>query len=175
MPTTFCVHVELSKTCSMYHSGSSFHLLHQANIYYMAEQQCAWTVLNLAIKLNIHSLPTLTNRFLFTQLNPGDPQINMPTHWQLEIPIASESCPQFEGHINVINSASSRFFAPSDLSRIGGMQTEYIRAMPLWRNEGPRWDCVFVNTQWANKSQDPHGLTQDRSHPGIFLICLPWG
>ena len=101
-------------------------------------------MLDLTIELDICLLPTLTNHFLFMQLNPGDPQINMPTHWQLEIPIASESCPQFEGHINVINSASSHFFTPSDLSGISGMQTEYIHAMSLWRNEGPQQDCVLL-------------------------------
>lgn len=26
------------------------------------------------------------------------------------------------------------------------MRTEYIRACRLWRNEAPRYDCVFVNT-----------------------------
>ncbi|KAG1759774.1 hypothetical protein EDD22DRAFT_782075, partial [Suillus occidentalis] len=45
----------------------------------------------------------------------------------------------------VFNSACSRFFAPSDLSGIGGMRIEYIRACPMWRNEAPRYDCVFVN------------------------------
>ncbi|KAI6017315.1 hypothetical protein BKA83DRAFT_4465202 [Pisolithus microcarpus] len=48
--------------------------------------------------------------------------------------------------VRVFNSASSRFYAPSDLSGVGGMRTEYIRACPMWRNEGPRNDCIFVGT-----------------------------
>ncbi|KAG2121642.1 hypothetical protein BD769DRAFT_1361146, partial [Suillus cothurnatus] len=47
--------------------------------------------------------------------------------------------------ISVFNSASSRFYAPSDLSGIGGMRVEHIRACPSWRNEHSRNDCVFIN------------------------------
>ncbi|KAG2109517.1 hypothetical protein DEU56DRAFT_689371, partial [Suillus clintonianus] len=36
--------------------------------------------------------------------------------------------------------------APSDPSGIRGMRREYVRACPIWRNEYPRYDCVFVNT-----------------------------
>ncbi|KAG2028673.1 hypothetical protein BDR03DRAFT_882936, partial [Suillus americanus] len=46
----------------------------------------------------------------------------------------------------VFNSASSRFYVPSDLSGIGGMRVEYIRSCPSWQNEHSRHDCVFVNT-----------------------------
>ncbi|KAG2342371.1 hypothetical protein BDR05DRAFT_976526 [Suillus weaverae] len=55
-------------------------------------------------------------------------------------------CPQFDGKIQVFNSAASTFYAPSDRSGIGGMHREHIRVCPLWRNEAPRYDCVFVNT-----------------------------
>ncbi|KAG1730650.1 uncharacterized protein EDB91DRAFT_1239049 [Suillus paluster] len=48
--------------------------------------------------------------------------------------------------INVFNSACSRFVAPSNLSGIGGMHREHIRACPAWRKEHPRYDCIFVNT-----------------------------
>ncbi|KAG0699126.1 hypothetical protein DFH29DRAFT_983647 [Suillus ampliporus] len=44
------------------------------------------------------------------------------------------------------NCASSIFYAPSDHSGIGGMHREYICTCPLWRNEVPCYDCVFVNT-----------------------------
>ncbi|KAF9231629.1 hypothetical protein BU15DRAFT_68171 [Melanogaster broomeanus] len=60
------------------------------------------------------------------------------------LPLAA--CPHYDGRISTFNSASSRFYAPSDLSGIGGMHTEFIRSTPLWRNEGPRKDCVFVTT-----------------------------
>ncbi|KAI6013170.1 hypothetical protein BKA83DRAFT_4466263 [Pisolithus microcarpus] len=60
------------------------------------------------------------------------------------IPLAQ--LPRYDGQVRVFNSASSRFYAPSDLSGVGGMRTEYIRACPMWRNEGPRNDCIFVGT-----------------------------
>ena len=44
------------------------------------------------------------------------------------------------------NSACSRFYAPSDLSGIGGMQTEIMWSTPLWRKEGSHHDCVFITT-----------------------------
>ncbi|KAG1730204.1 hypothetical protein EDB19DRAFT_1897097 [Suillus lakei] len=53
-----------------------------------------------------------------------------------EIPLAG--CPRFAGKISIFNSASSRFYAPSDI-------IEHIRACPLWRNEAPRNDCIFIN------------------------------
>ncbi|KAG1729899.1 hypothetical protein EDB19DRAFT_1641569, partial [Suillus lakei] len=52
----------------------------------------------------------------------------------------------FNDKIQVFNSMSLMFYAPSDHSRIGGMHWEHIRACPLWRNEALRYDCVFVNT-----------------------------
>jgi len=77
-------------------------------------------------------------RFLFEQLNPNDHRDTS------EIPLAA--CPHYDSRIYVFNSACARFYAPSDLSGIGGMQTEFIRSTPLWRKEGPRKDCVFVTT-----------------------------
>ncbi|KAG1775765.1 hypothetical protein EV702DRAFT_1180194 [Suillus placidus] len=60
--------------------------------------------------------------------------------------IPAATCPRHEGSLKVFNSAAATFYAPSDPSRIGGMQCEHIRACPLWRNLYPRNDCVFVNT-----------------------------
>ncbi|KIJ62072.1 hypothetical protein HYDPIDRAFT_95108 [Hydnomerulius pinastri MD-312] len=100
---------------------------------------------NESVHLHIPTLPDLIRRFLFDQIYPDDPRD------QSEIPLAG--CPRFEGRISTFNSASSRFYAPSDLSGIGGMQTEYIRSTPLWRNEGPRLNCVLVGTN-ADNSED---------------------
>ncbi|KAG1850945.1 hypothetical protein F4604DRAFT_1687040, partial [Suillus subluteus] len=82
--------------------------------------------------------PDLVRWFLFEQSNPDD--IRDPT----EVPLLE--FPHYRGRISVFNSASSTFHAPSDLSGIGGMKREHIRACPLWRNECARNDCVFVIT-----------------------------
>lgn len=92
----------------------------------------------LAEELGIPCLPNLLGRFLFEQLHSDDPRD--PS----DIPITEY--PLYLGKISVFNSASSRFYAPSDLSGIGGMRVEHIRSCPSWRNEHSRHDCVFVNT-----------------------------
>jgi hypothetical protein len=58
-------------------------------------------------------------------------------------------CPKIESKISLHYSATATFFAPSDLSGIGGMRREHIRANPRWRGEEPRNDCVFINADPA--------------------------
>lgn len=53
----------------------------------------------------------------------------------------------------VFHSAKAYFFAPSDLSGVGGMRKEIIRATPSWRKGLSRYDCVFV--------------TKDETEPGF--------
>jgi len=53
--------------------------------------------------------------------------------------------PEIDNLITLYPSAVAIYFAPSDLSGIGGMHSERIRATANWRNEGPRYDTVFVN------------------------------
>jgi hypothetical protein len=43
-------------------------------------------------------------------------------------------------------NATATFRAPSDLSGIGCMRREYIRATPSWRRGSPRYDPVFINS-----------------------------
>ncbi|KAG2121976.1 hypothetical protein DEU56DRAFT_873692 [Suillus clintonianus] len=115
-PTLVQAHVQLAKTI---------------------QRKRARTIANLSTELGIPHLYTLLRRFLFEQANPDDQRA--PS----DIPLAR--CPQFDGKIQVFNSASSMFYAPSDRSGIGGMRREHIRACPVWRNKAPRYDCVFVN------------------------------
>jgi hypothetical protein len=102
------------------------------------ERKHAKTVSAITAELNIAHLPNLLRQFLFEQQHPDDP-CNVS-----ELP--EFHFPGYDGRLSVFNSASSRFYSPSDLSRIGGMRTEYICACPLWRNEYAHNDCVFVNT-----------------------------
>ena len=61
--------------------------------------------------------------------------------------------PEFNGRtkITIYNSAVATYFAPSDISGIGGMRREHIRAAPTWRKGPARYDCIFVNT---NSNED---------------------
>lgn len=56
------------------------------------------------------------------------------------------SCPIVSStlHIKVFHSAASTYYAPSDLSGVGGMHREFIRATPLWKKGPGRYDCVYV-------------------------------
>jgi hypothetical protein len=59
---------------------------------------------------------------------------------------SDDQLPEIDDLIKLYPSAVATYFAPSDLSGIRGMHSEHIRATPNWRNEGPRYDTVFVNT-----------------------------
>ncbi|KAG1850415.1 hypothetical protein F4604DRAFT_1883666 [Suillus subluteus] len=75
----------------------------------------------LVLELSIPQLPNMLCCFLFVQLNPNDPRD------PLQIPPADG--PQYDERISVFNSACSRFFAPSDISGIGGMCCKHICAL----------------------------------------------
>jgi len=101
------------------------------------ERNRARTVVALADEPNIPNLPELVRQFLCGQLYPD---VHDPTT------ISYLECPGYHGNISIYNLASSTFYAPSDLSGVGGMHREYIQATPAWRQDGPRYDCVFVIT-----------------------------
>lgn len=85
-------------------------------------------------------LATLTRRFLYDQLYP-DSDISGSD-------VDISECPELRGLVTVFNSAVATFYAPSDLSGIGGMYRERIRATPAWKKgdiETPRYDCVFID------------------------------
>lgn len=62
---------------------------------------------------------------------------------------SSSDTPRFHEMIRVANSAVATFYAPSDISGIGGMRCERIHATGIWRNGPARHDCVFVSTDLA--------------------------
>jgi hypothetical protein len=84
----------------------------------ISERKRARTIAALTIELSILNVQDLIGHFLFEQLYPCDPC------YHATIPL--NSFPIYDGKISVVNSASSRFYTPSDLSGIGGMQREHI-------------------------------------------------
>ena len=82
--------------------------------------------------------------------------------------------PEIDDLITLYPSAVATYFAPSDLSGIGGMHSERIRATSNWRNEGPRYDTVFVNTN-PNKDWILHASSNSfRSNLKVTSIRVPW-
>jgi hypothetical protein len=75
----------------------------------------------------------LIRQFIYAQCHPGIDHI-------------PDNLPPFHEKITLHASAIATFYAPSDISGIGGMRSEYIRAMSNWRKKCPRYDCVFVNS-----------------------------
>jgi len=130
-------HVELARRsgCKYPTNINSGGLL-SPNLLHSAAKH-AQTVVQLASELGIPRLTTLVKEFLFQQLNPDDLRSLRDVPWY-ERP----SC----NKITVVNSAVALFYAPSDISGIGGMWREYIRSCPSWQNGPPHYDCAFVNT-----------------------------
>ncbi|KAJ7862335.1 hypothetical protein B0H14DRAFT_3613333, partial [Mycena olivaceomarginata] len=74
-------------------------------------------------------LHELIRRFLFDQLNPDAPLPGAR--------IQLDQCPEFSERVFLYNSARAVFYAPSDVSGVGGMHHERIRATKSWYR-GPR-------------------------------------
>ncbi|KAE9385392.1 hypothetical protein BT96DRAFT_960753 [Gymnopus androsaceus JB14] len=97
-------------------------------------------VLNLAEYTEQPTLSILICQFLFNQNNPDAP-VGMRG---CDVPL--ESCPELPEtqHIYLHHSAHATFFAPSDLSGLGGMHHECIRSVKSWRGGPARYNCVFM-------------------------------
>jgi hypothetical protein len=74
-------------------------------------------------------------------------------------------CPHFFGRISIFHSAVATYYAPSDLSGIGGMRREWIRATPSWQNGPPRYDCALIST--TSNLDGTHSLDVAR-----ILLCF---
>jgi hypothetical protein len=91
-------------------------------------------------------------------------------------PSTPSELPEFCGKISVCTSAVATFFAPSDISGIGGMRCERIRALDTWRNGPSRYDCVFVSTDSMREGMRGFDIARVRlffsfKHEGIRYPC----
>ena len=78
------------------------------------------TITSLAAEIKQPNLRKLLQRFLYDQLHPDS------THSSSNIPLSN--CPKLSSDtkIHIHSSATAYFYAPSDLSGIGGMRHELI-------------------------------------------------
>ncbi|KAF6751439.1 hypothetical protein DFP72DRAFT_991344 [Ephemerocybe angulata] len=88
--------------------------------------------------LGIPALEEYIRRFLYDQYYPDSDIIGM------DAPL--DECPHVDPnlHIKLFLSATALYHAPSDVSGIGGMHREVIRATPSWQKGRPCHDCVYV-------------------------------
>ena len=103
---------------------------------YLAVRNLPHNVGDLGEAIGHPNLQELLRRFLYDQLNPEAVVRGSDVNLDL--------CPELTSNIHVFHSAVATFYAPSDLSGVGGMRREYIRATPSWFNGPARYDCVVV-------------------------------
>jgi hypothetical protein len=82
----------------------------------------------------------------------------------------------FYGKMTIYPSAVATFHAPSDISGIGGMRRERIRAVKSWRKGPGRYDTIFVNTDPSVEGMQGLDVARVRlffsfSHDGIEYPC----
>ncbi|KAH9011269.1 hypothetical protein EDB84DRAFT_1540472 [Lactarius hengduanensis] len=104
----------------------------------------------LARRIGQQELPLLTRRFLYDYLHP-----------QSQIPashIPEDDLPQVPNNVYVYTSIRAVFYAPSDLSGLGGLRHERIRSTQSWYGGPPRRDCVFVGNRDLPDAPGMRGL-----------------
>ncbi len=122
----------------------------------------------LAQRLSLPRLPELVQRFLYEQLSIN-PQV-APEDVDLD------QCPKYHGKITVYPSAISTYYAPSDLSGIGGLYRERIRAMTSCRKGPSCYDCVFCEAEEDGEGFQVLHVAHVRlffslRHHGIYYPC----
>lgn len=137
---TILAHVDLAKTVGMLLLGFIFVYLSANIVNLIARSRSAY---GLAAELGQPDFVMLVRQFLHGQLHSDS-----ETQSLISDDGTPNALPDFgdSENVSIYNSASATFYAPSDLSGIGGMRREHIRAVQSWRNGPPRYDCVFVVT-----------------------------
>ncbi|KIM64440.1 hypothetical protein SCLCIDRAFT_23455 [Scleroderma citrinum Foug A] len=110
----------------------------------------------LARHIEVPNLPLLVHRFLESQLSND-------TGLDIALPPDLLVSP-----VSVFHSAIATFYAPSDLSGLGGMHTECIRSTPCWRKAQARYDTVFLE-------QDPDIPGMGGLHVGRWFSTISDG
>jgi hypothetical protein len=77
--------------------------------------------------------------------------------------IPDDNLPQLSGKVHVYASARAVFYAPSDLSGLGGLRHERIRSTESWRGGPPRRDCIFVGSSDLPDAPGMRGLLVART------------
>ena len=92
---------------------------------------------DLTADIDEHDLNFLIQKFLYTQTQLHQSPSQAPESFNL---------PSFDDKITIYSSAVATFYSPSDISGVGGMRNERIRAVKSWRKGPARHDCIFVET-----------------------------
>jgi hypothetical protein len=100
----------------------------------------------LAAEIDQSNFLELIRRFLYGRLEHSDSDHLLLSDSDASPEVSLDNLPEVRGKIAVYTSAVATYYAPSDLSGVGGMHRERIRAVSKWRNGPARYDCVYVLT-----------------------------
>jgi hypothetical protein len=144
-------------------SHFSYHLTFSCVFTRHLEQQTYPNII--ADSINQPDLTDLIRQFLHEQDQPKSDSES-----------ASSDLPEFHEKISVYSSVVATFYAPSDVSGIGGMRSERIHATNAWRNGPGRYDCIFVNTDSSVDGMLGLDVARARlffsfKHEGIIFFC----
>jgi hypothetical protein len=98
--------------------------------------------------------------FLYHQFHPESEDFGM------DVPLDQGPRILNSLRIKVFHSAASMYFAPSDLSGIGGMHCECICAMPTSKKGPGCYDCVLIN-------KDPEAASFHGLHAAQVQLFFP--
>jgi hypothetical protein len=84
--------------------------------------------------------------FLYRQLVHSNSDHSLLSDSDASSEVSLDNLLEFHGRVAVYTSAVATYYVPSDLSEVGGMHQERIRAVSKWRNGPARYDCVYVST-----------------------------
>ena len=117
------------------------------------------------IEIEQPHLSDLIPKFIYDQQHPDDCSNSS----------SISALPTFYGMITIYPSAVATFHAPSDLSGIGGMRREHIRAVNSWRKGPSHYDTIFVNTDPS--AEGMRGLNvahvQPFFHSLMMVLIIP--
>ena len=162
-------HVDLAKTVRKLPNVTTGHGCLWTDMINLVERKCQ--AYELAAELDQPDFTMLIRQFLQGQLHPDLDRESLISANSLP-----DILPNFRERISVYNSASAMFYAPSDLSGVGGMRREHIRAVPSWRKGPPRHDCIFVCTDEAAEGMQALEVARVRlffsfTYSGVFYPC----
>jgi hypothetical protein len=114
------------------------------------------TIDQLAIYIGQPNLTEYVCRFLYDQSFPNTELCGMDVH--------IDTCPEISSTqiwVKVFHSATSTYYAPSDLASIRGMHWEMICATLCWKGGPGHYDCVYVE-----KDANARGFC------GLHIVCV---
>jgi hypothetical protein len=125
-------HVDLSGRKCKYHT-SQYHF-----VYLPTSTAYSIYPEDIAVEIEQPDFLNLIQQFIYKE--------QLSDHVSDDSSVSALRVPTFYGKIAVYSSALATFHAPSDMSGIGGMRRERIRAVKSWRKGPGRYDTIFVNT-----------------------------